>query len=130
MKPHTSFQACTKLFKNRMMDSGACQICGVAHSKNNFHHFNYVQNEKFLENNDLLDPITKEAIYDPVCLPCGHTFSRETIKEHLEAHKYCPVDRSPQSVQSMTVAPLLLRNLLHRLEVSSIHRGLIFPKIF
>ena len=59
-----------------------CSKCGTVHAEPQECEFCYKNDEKIEE--DWLDPVSLRPLIDPVCSPCGHTFSRRLILQHLE----------------------------------------------
>ena len=39
---------------------------------------------------ELICPLTKTIMIDPVSLPCGHEYSKESIAKFIEKDRICP----------------------------------------
>lgn len=98
-----------------------CPTCGVIHSDSSPHSYRYVDDVAFFDEHQLRDPLNMEPIFNPVCLapPCRHTFSKETIDSAIRQHGCCPLDRTPQTLDSVIPAPFLVQNLLDKIRVIS-----------
>jgi len=71
---------------------------------------------------DLIDSISQEPFLDPVNLPCGHTFSRLSIK-HAAAneHRKCPQCRHPFSVADFR-SNFTVKSMTDKLKVTCPHQ--------
>jgi len=49
----------------------------------------------------LVDPISSELMVDPAILPCGHSFSHNTISQWLQKNKKCPLCNQPASKEQL-----------------------------
>eukprot|EP00603_Paraphysomonas_imperforata_P006944 CAMPEP_0114434322 /NCGR_PEP_ID=MMETSP0103-20121206/12198_1 /TAXON_ID=37642 ORGANISM="Paraphysomonas imperforata, Strain PA2" /NCGR_SAMPLE_ID=MMETSP0103 /ASSEMBLY_ACC=CAM_ASM_000201 /LENGTH=623 /DNA_ID=CAMNT_0001604199 /DNA_START=44 /DNA_END=1915 /DNA_ORIENTATION=- len=96
-----------------------CPMCGVIHTESSPHSYRYVDDVTFFDEHQLRDPLNMEPIFNPVCLapPCRHTFSKDTIEATIRLHGCCPLDRTPQSVDSIIPAPFIVQNLLDKIRV-------------
>jgi len=75
---------------------------------------------------ELLCPICKNVLEDPVQVPCEHAFCRSCIQHWLsvggEDAGSCPVDRQPLQTDELRPLPRLLKNMLAKLMVSCIYK--------
>jgi len=75
---------------------------------------------------ELLCPICKNVLEDPVQVPCEHAFCRSCIQHWLsvggEDAGSCPVDRQPVRTNELRPLPRLLKNMLSKLMVSCIYK--------
>jgi len=56
---------------------------------------NSIRSEQDLE---LIDPISKQIMVNPVMMPCGHSFSEQTLASWMEQYTSCPVCNKPYSL--------------------------------
>ncbi|KAI0093146.1 hypothetical protein BDY19DRAFT_1064390 [Irpex rosettiformis] len=76
--------------------------------------YNYVDSV----NDNLLCCICRMPFIEPVTTrSCSHTFCRECISTALYLSQCCPIDRSPLTLDDLTPADPLLRNLVDELQV-------------
>jgi len=68
---------------------------------------------------ELLCPICSGVLEDPLQAPeCEHAFCMGCIQEWLQRQPTCPVDRQRLVIHHLKPVPRILRNLLHRLDIS------------
>lgn len=66
---------------------------------------------------NLCCPICHSPLIDPITTKCRHTFCSDCIIDALKVSKSCPVDRSPLESEDITMAPVVLANLVDDLTV-------------
>ena len=85
----------------------------------NDHTMNYVQKEKYFQNNEAWDHFTNKPVFDPRQLPCGHLHSLNGgIKKYLEEHGKCPKCSETFSLANLLVPPLMIRNMIDSFKVA------------
>jgi hypothetical protein len=97
-----------------------CGVCGVLHrSDAHAHEFDYVENDDYHRDNDLLDSFTLEPLFEPMQLPCGHMFSfHRGIQRKLIDKKKCPMNCSSTITIANFIQPaLMVKNTLNKLKV-------------
>jgi hypothetical protein len=97
-----------------------CDVCGVSHkSDEHAHEFDYVENNDYHRDNDLIDSFTLEPLFEPMQLPCGHMFSfHRGIQKQLKSKKKCPLNCAPSAtVAKLIEPPVMVKNTLNRLKV-------------
>jgi len=96
-----------------------CSSCGTFH-----HDANALCDFQYdgVADMDLIDSISQEPFLDPVNLPCGHTFSRLSIK-HAAAneHRKCPQCRHPFSVADFR-SNFTVKSMTDKLKVTCPHQ--------
>jgi TNF receptor-associated factor 5 len=66
---------------------------------------------------NLICPICRCALVDPVTTDCDHTFCKSCIKESLSHHEVCPIDRSELSREAtLNRSPKIVINQLDNLK--------------
>ncbi|KAJ7268843.1 hypothetical protein B0H12DRAFT_1096936 [Mycena haematopus] len=82
--------------------------------------FNYVVEP----NSNLLCCICRMPFVDPVTTrTCSHTFCHDCIVQAISHARFCPVDRSPLSIDDLLPANSIIRSLVDELAVECIHRS-------
>lgn len=66
---------------------------------------------------NLCCPICHSPLVDPTTTKCRHTFCSDCIADALEISSTCPVDRTPLELQDITMAPVVIANLVNDLVV-------------
>lgn len=66
---------------------------------------------------NLCCPICHSPLIDPVSTQCRHTFCNECICGALEQSVTCPVDRKPLQPEDISMAPIMIANLVNDLVV-------------
>jgi len=67
---------------------------------------------------NLMCPICRCALIEPITTKCDHTFCRECIDNSLSLNEICPVDRSPMARNvPLTKSPKIVTNQLDNLKV-------------
>ncbi|UJR15730.1 hypothetical protein I4U23_002665 [Adineta vaga] len=67
---------------------------------------------------ELICSICHSPLIDPCCTPCGETFCRKCIMNWMETKiNSCPHCRQKLSMNSLTLAPRSLRNMIDRLRI-------------
>jgi len=92
-----------------------CQYCGIKHSPEGEHEFEYVETTEVLNKRGLVDSISLQPFYEPIDLNCGHTFSKLSIEEVFRNKKECPMCRKRTS--KMNETHQIIRNQLNDLQV-------------
>lgn len=72
------------------------------------------------------DPITKEALSDPVTAADGFTYNRGSITAHVDAHRASPVTGEALPT-NMLFPNLLVKSILARLAAASTEEGNTAP---
>jgi len=69
-------------------------------------------------NENLMCPICRAVLVNPVTTPCDHTFCQQCIEDSLEHNESCPLDRSPMPRdKKLKRSPKIILNQLDGLEV-------------
>ncbi|ORX53866.1 hypothetical protein BCR36DRAFT_582091 [Piromyces finnis] len=68
-------------------------------------------------NVNLLCPICRLPLLNPIATPCGHTFCEECILSALEISNNCPYDRKEIKCEEFKKVDRLILNILNELEI-------------
>lgn len=90
-----------------------CWTCGQKHETEDPHLYDYKEEV----DEDLMCHICLQPLVEPTDTPCGHTFCRSCLLNHLSFKSSCPIDRIALNPSSCQAASLMVRRLLDKLEV-------------